>query len=253
MEKSVIEKLNEINQEFYAVYAESFSATRQNPWDGWNKCFEHIEGSFVGQKQPHIVDIACGNLRFEVFAKQHFGSDVKPSFTCVDSCLELLADDPYYNFVQSDILASLLNFGVLFADNIDEADLLVCFGFMHHVPSYSLRLLAIRRMLLMLKPDALACVSFWQFMKNAGMAEKATALRSSALLDLGLAEGDLERGDYFLGWQNSVEHYRYCHSFDQAEFEKIISDVSDLAIIVNRFDADGRGGELNHYIVFKRR
>ena len=35
MEKRIVDILNAVNARFYRDHAESFSQTRQNPWEGW--------------------------------------------------------------------------------------------------------------------------------------------------------------------------------------------------------------------------
>ena len=46
--------------------------------------------------------------------------------------------------------------------------------------------------------------------------------------------------------------YRYCHSFADSEIESLIADVANCALLVDRFKADGRTGDSNEYLVFRR-
>ena len=50
--------------ECYRANAESFSQTRQSPWQGWVRLLE-VMGLAAEQKPLRVLDLACGNLRFE--------------------------------------------------------------------------------------------------------------------------------------------------------------------------------------------
>ena len=69
---STAEQLSCITSEFYAQQAQSFSATRQAPWQGWQKCLEAMPQLLAGEK-PSVLDIGCGNQSL-------FGFDLKCSY-----------------------------------------------------------------------------------------------------------------------------------------------------------------------------
>ena len=52
---SVTERLTRITSEFYAQQAQSFSATRQAPWQGWQKCLESMPQLLAGEKPSVLV------------------------------------------------------------------------------------------------------------------------------------------------------------------------------------------------------
>ncbi len=133
------------------------------------------------------------------------------------------------------------------------ADVVLCFGFMHHVPGCETREFALREMLKLLRTGGILAVSFWQFMKSAKLAEQAEQLRERSLSDLALAGTDLEEGDHLLGWQKVSGVYRYCHSFSEAELDSLTRTLSDLAKLEARFEADGRTGNLNSYLILRRK
>ncbi|WP_281624914.1 hypothetical protein [Senegalimassilia anaerobia] len=45
--------------------------------------------------------------------------------------------------------------------------------------------------------------------------------------------------------------YRYCHHFDEPEIERLLAMVADSADLVSRFEADGKTGNLNEYVVLR--
>lgn len=134
-----------------------------------------------------------------------------------------------------------------------QADAVLCFGFMHHMPGHETRVFALREMLRLLRPGGLLIVSFWQFMKSPKLAAQAESLHEQAISDLELAAADLEAGDHLLGWQRVPGVYRYCHSFSEAELDSLPVELSDLAELEERFEADGRTGNLNTYVILRRK
>ena len=78
-------------------------------------------------------------------------------------------------------------------------------------------------------------------------------MHEQAISDLELAAADLEAGDHLLGWQRVPGVYRYCHSFSEAELDSLPVELSDLAELEERFEADGRTGNLNTYVILRRK
>lgn len=136
--------LIELNNRFYADHAASFSATRSAPWEGWRKAAELLEQRGWGRvgKTPQVLDLACGNLRFEHFLRSTL-PDVDPAFHAVDACPELAQDArsiPGVTFHWADVLQGLLaGDGMHGFEAVPPCDLSVTFGFMHHVPSAAMR------------------------------------------------------------------------------------------------------------------
>ena len=62
---------------------------------------------------------------------------------------------------------------------------------------------------------------------------------------------ELPPNDYLLGWQDTQGLYRYCHHFDEPEIERLLAMVADSADLVSRFEADGKTGNLNEYVVLR--
>lgn len=77
--------------------------------------------------------------------------------------------------------------------NLDSYDVAVCFGVIHHIPSYKLR----DRLLNELAKSKVAIVSFWQFDKDERIFKKAKETTKIAQEKLGII--NLNDNDYFLG------------------------------------------------------
>ncbi|MGN0077957.1 MAG: class I SAM-dependent methyltransferase [Coriobacteriales bacterium] len=254
MDSSTARILNDATARFYRCNAESFSSTRHAGWAGWEEALARLE---LQQAPQRIADIACGNMRFAAFAAQHWPG-ARMQLACVDSCAELaqhsLAPDGVdLRFEQRDIVGMLVEGAPLM---LPRSQLAVCFGFMHHIPGSALRVEFLAQLLASLEPGGCAVVSLWQFMQEKGLAAKARQSTPRGMESLGLSEGQLEEGDFLLGWQGSEQCWRYCHSFTEEEARELAAAALERAGFsaqLQSFEADGRNGRLNRYLLFKLR
>ena len=241
MDTQTIQRLRHLNNEFYRHNHASFSATRQSAWPGWERLADHL-GPCAGA----VLDIACGNLRFKSFLE----SRGKPAgaYYAVDSCVELLPEPTSAAFQELDIVKSLCDDRLAADIAAPACDLTVCFGFMHHVPTAKLRGRLIDALLEMTRENGLVAVSFWRFAQDQKMLAKAQATTERGCADLSLA---LEEGDYLLGWEDAACSYRYCHSFSEEELDALVERCKPRAKLIDRYEADGRTGSMNGYLVFR--
>ena len=234
----MVHKLQQLNNRFYRENAASFSSTRQAAWPGWERVAAHLAPG-------KLLDVACGNLRFERFLEGRFGAG-SFAFTCIDSCVELIEAGNSVDFVEADVLDAIRG-GRPLPTGFDAA---VSFGFMHHVPTERLRVEFVRTLLESVGDGGLVALSFWCFMEDERLAKKAAASTEQGCRELGL---QVEEGDYLLGWNDVQGAYRYCHSFTDAEVDALLEQTADLGTPLDRFNADGRSGALNRYTIIRRR
>ena len=244
-----------------------------------------------------VLDIACGNLRFEAFLANAY-PHIDWSFFAVDNCEPLVASGQEdiakkVHFTCEDIVSNILD-GLPAAEpaNVPALaaatpfDLVVSFGFLHHIPSFDLRQQFLLEALSQVKPGGYLVVSFWQFLNDPAKRAKIEQTHAEALaffascaetrandrdaLDRGAGSSSsgnpdlscpkltaffadsLEPNDYFLGWKNEPGNYRYCHHFSNEEIDRIITTLAPHATVIESFSADGKPGNLNRYVVFKR-
>ena len=307
MSRAAVRALCQLNTEFYERNAASFSQTRTAPWEGWRRCmaacgFDDSDGAALDQPvdaqiADSVLDIACGNLRFETFLANAY-PHIDWSFFAVDNCEPLVASGQEdvakkVHFTCEDIVSNLLD-GLPAAEpaNVPALaaatpfDLVVSFGFLHHIPSFDLRQQFLLEALSQVKPGGYLVVSFWQFLNDPAKRAKIEQTHAEALaffascaetrandrdaLDRGAGSSSsgnpdlscpkltaffadsLEPNDYFLGWKNEPSNYRYCHHFSNEEIDRIITALAPHATVVESFSADGKPGNLNRYVVFKR-
>lgn len=276
MDTKFAQMLCQLNNDFYRDQAVSFSDTRHAKWPGWECCLKAVSSVFLDQSNSVVLDVACGNLRFEKFlASQLLERQIQ--VWALDSCDELLpqtcagtlvekvnadgADTPdatdvhlQINYLHCDVMEAIGSLKV-FTYGIPQADISVSFGFMHHVPLPEWRVQLLNSLIEATKPGGFVCVSFWEFLADEGLAAKAYKTHERALVELGpvwgFSSADFNDGDFLLGWRNTPGAYRYCHSFSTSEVDALIATVSSRAECVARFRADGRTETLNEYIVLQ--
>lgn len=257
MELQVARRLNGLNEAFYQAQAASFSATRQSPWQGWDRCLSQLP-----DRSPlRVLDVAAGNLRLaRHLARVH--PDVAVEYLSCDSCPDLLPrwqppSSWQVSFELRDVVSELLDSaghpmsGGTWAPS--AFDLVACFGFLHHVPTPEARASLLRSLALSLAPGGICCVSLWRFMESPRLARQAREVTPRGLAELGLGPNDLDAGDYLLGWQGRPHTYRYCHSFGMEEIAALAEAVADVASLEDHFVCDGAAGNLNAYVVLRGR
>ena len=276
MDPRISDMLRRLNNDFYRRCAPSFSETRQAPWEGWRACLPHLRAAIAGEAgggKLSLVDVACGNGRFEAFLAQELAG-IGVRAVGLDCCDELMgearaAGATFRHFDAMEALAC----GIPWREALAElpgasrdapfapCDTAVCFGFFHHIPSRALRERALRELLDLVRPGGTAIVSLWCFLEDERLSRKAQRSHSEALAALApavRAEHDidlaveLEEGDRFLGWQDVPGLWRYCHSFDDGEIDRLAAAVAGRADEAARFRSDGKSGRLNAYLIFRK-
>lgn len=204
-----------------------------------------------------VLDVACGNLRFERFLGEVLpGAALRVD--AVDNCAPLAADAAApdgVRFREQDVASALLAGGdALAALAPAPCDLAVSFGFLHHIPGFEARAGLLAALLGAVRPGGVAAVSLWRFLDDGRLARKATADHARALAELGIDAAALDAGDRILGWQGAPSAWRYCHHFDEAEVDALAAAAlaarpgsRELA----RLDADGASGRLNRYLILQ--
>ena len=253
---STAKRLTCITSEFYAQQAQSFSATRQMSWQGWQRCLDAMPQLLAGEK-PSVLDVGCGNLRFARFLCDEAGI-VLSKYFAVDNCKPLVesgdagAQVSELAFIELDVIKSLLDNTLSSELTVPSCDLVVAFGFLHHVPGAEKRLQLLRTLLEKTKPGGFVCVSFWQFMNSQKLAAKAQETTVQGLRALGIDASELEEHDYLIGWQDKANTWRYCHHFSQKELDELLASFGFDVHVCAQFSADGKDNNLNRYVILQR-
>lgn len=252
MDLATARELNAMTSDFYRRKAVSFSSTRERGWPGW----ERLAACLGLEEKPSLslLDVACGNFRFERWlASEHPGLAV--SAHAVDGCRGLAESRPCppsvsVSFQELDVVEELLE-GSGLAESIASppCELVVCFGFFHHVPGFDARVELLSSLLEKAVPGGHVAISLWRFMDDPHLADKAESVTRRAVEERGLS---LDEGDWLLGWQDDDDALRYCHSFGDEEVFSLVEAVSGRGRLAMRYRDDGRTGKLDEYLVFER-
>jgi len=273
MKSTTIQALNQLNQTFYQQVASSFSQTRQSSWSGWKRVIQNFTQTMkekqlqpVGASLTTVVDVASGNSRFYQFLITQLPK-VKFDYSAVDANRQLLEIAKtnlrqqlnHQQIRETGLSSSSATFKQLDLTNLlmdkkpidlPQADLIVVFGLMHHLPSFNLRQRLLNELACKLQPGGLLAVTFWKFLEFPRLRKKIINADKIAQSELAINLNDLEENDYFLGWQQNKTAYRYCHYSNDREIEKVIK-LTPLKLI-DRYRADGRERVANQYLIFKK-
>lgn len=254
---ATVRTLNELTSAFYAREAASFSATRQAPWQGWDRALSAIAEVDPGfsSRPLSVLDLGCGNLRFERFLAEHVAAPL--SVHAIDNCAPLAkraasaAGASSLDFREIDLVDALLESGLHEALPDDACDLAVAFGVMHHLPRFDLREQMLACLGRSLRPGGFAVISFWQFLDDPRLAAKAerTTAEGRAAYQL----PSFGPRDALLPWQHATGVYRFCHHCDEEEIDQLVAAAQLAAPVqeVARFSADGKSGTLNRYVILR--
>lgn len=230
MNTETIQALAQLNNAFYRDNCESFSQTRQTPWQGWAPLCDHLEALVAGRSPVRVLDIGCGNMRFERYLLERF-PHARFAFTCADSCRELAVPLDGVAFQMFDIVQALLS-GERFRNTFGNGfDVVVAFGVAHHIPSFGLRREFVAQLAECACGQGVLALSFWQFADDRKLLAKALKTTGQACEALGV---NVEEGDYFLGWRDRENSFRYCHSFTDEEVDCLAAALNVKA----RYTAD---------------
>lgn len=267
MNDSTAAALNRINRRFYSRHSGPFSATRSRPWPGWERALVPFMDRWPptpdGETVPSILDVGCGNGRFLKYLSSAYAGRLH--YLGVDDSEELLAQARRL-LVDLPLTALAVRNWDLVSTSVgrelmgQQFHMIVAFGILHHLPGLERRRLMLTRLVDHLLPGGFLVLSFWQFGRHSRFQRRALDWA-----DHNRASGDsidasqLERGDFLLAWgdglaegfsaEDELGPRRYCHYADPAEASDLVSTL-DLSL-VDRFEADGRSGDLNLYFVLQ--
>lgn len=247
-----------LNTTFYQQHAASFSATRQAPWTGWNRMLPLLHDRFGDEPATlSVLDLACGNMRLAHYLHGCF-PQTSITYVATDNCdafdTQAFRELPRCSvqFQKLDVLSALLEQPEGEQRRITSVpcELACSFGFLHHVPTFDLRVEVLQLLLAHLAPHGIAVVSFWQFMNDARLAGKARSVTAQARIARHDIADILEDNDWLLGWQSDPAALRYCHHTNDEEIDRLLHAVN--AHELARFSADGTSGTLNRYVILER-
>ena len=232
MQETVIQKILDLNRQFYRQMAEPFARSRAFIQPGFLQLATHLP-----EPCPALLDVGCGDGRLGRFllAKERIDQYHGVDFSA--PLLELAAAQTAGGqFTRRDISRSDC------LTDLGQFDAVTCLATLQHLPGRTNRVRLLRAMAACLRPGGRLVLSSWQFYDNVRQQRKLLDWSS-----INLRLSDVEPGDYLLSWRRGGSGRRYVAYIDQAETEKLAADA-DLRCW-HHFRADGKEGNLNLYTV----
>lgn len=234
MDPSTSARLRAINHRFYDSLAEPFCGSRSPRQPSLQRLARRLSGS------TSLLDVGCGNGRL---ARALHDAGLALRYTGIDSSAPLLA-------LASANTADLapLHVRFLLADIGEEGweaalagerfDAVALLAVLHHIPGWQGRADLLRTLGALLDDGGSLVISTWQFLSEPRLRRKIVSWEQG-----GLADGDVEAGDYLLDWRRGGYGLRYCHLVDEAELHALAAaanlEIRELTL------ADGPGQNLN--------
>ena len=243
MQPEVIEKLRQVNREFYRDFAQPFSATRQRIQPGVKRILSQLPA------QVSLLDLGCGNGELW---RQLVRSGFRGSYVGLDFSEELLAvakNMPMKAataarawFVSTDL--SVEDWLDTLPPGMENFDYVLAFAVLHHIPGSAARLNILQQVRRVMSQEGAFVLSVWQFQNSPRLLQR---VQPWELIDL--ADEAVDPGDTLLDWRSGGSGLRYVHLFNQAELAEL-AKASGFRV-VETFYADGEEGNLGLYQVWE--
>ena len=251
MKKEIVQKLFDLNCEFYQSFGKAFAETRRRIQPGVRRVLAEwiSDGAWL--------DLGCGS---GVLALEWAKRGLRGSYLGLDFSRELL-DEANKNLSEAGAHEGLqieFRLGNLaderWADGMGRTELngVLAFASMHHIPGRENRLRILRRVHELLKAEGTFIHSEWQFQNSPKLMTRVKPWSS-----IGIDAADLEDGDTLLDWRHAAagqaehEGLRYVHLFSEAE----LAELAEAAgfEIEEGFASDGSGDRLGLYQRWRKR
>ncbi len=241
MDEKTRATLAEINRAFYARFAGDFAGTRR----GWPLGFERILPHL--RQTANVLDLGCGNGRLLAFLADR---GWRGSYLGLDSSAGLLAEaENWRNRISHPRVAfrdaDLLTPGWTASATGFTPDAIVALAVLHHIPGGAMRRELLAQCAALLPPGGALILSTWQFLGSSRLRKRILPWAT-----VGLADEQVEPGDYLVAWGKDAASVRYCAALDADALVELTA-AAGLAPI-EMFHADGHEGNLSLYGVFRR-
>ena len=244
-----VQKILDLNRQFYQTLASQFSATRQRLQPGVRRVLANLA------PQANLLDLGCGNgeLWRSLVGAGHLGRYVGLDFS--SELLRAATQDGNASptrVSKDGLVRAFFLQADLSAPDWEEIvpsppfDVTLAFAVLHHLPGDDLRLQVLAKVRRLLVPEGCFIHSEWQFLNSPRLRTRIQPWEA-----VGLLTEQVDPGDYLLDWKHGGYGLRYVHHFNQAELEHL-AQISGFDI-TESFVSDGEGENLGLYQVWRPR
>src|SRR3990172_7156090 len=237
MNVTTINRLLNLNRQFYQTFALQFSATRQRLQPGVRQVVASLDSA------ANVLDLGCGNgeLGRELVRRAHQGHYIGLDLSAglLSEARKDLPDASFSTFLQRDLATPDWDRDL----PLSTFDVILAFAVLHHLPGAALRHQVLERVRTHLSPTGCFIHSEWQFLHSPRLRARLQPWEK-----IGLSEADVDPGDYLIDWRQGGLGLRYVHLFTLAELAGLATESGFT--IGKTFFSDGEGGRLGLYQVW---
>ncbi len=244
MNQAVIERLLDLNAEFYQTFAFQFSQTRLRLQPGVQRILARLDPNAT------LLDLGCGNgqlaraLIRQGFRGRYLGLDFSEGLLH-EARAGLAAMQPPSPGGSFEFLAcDLARPGWSAWLPPIQPTVILAFAVLHHLPGANLRRQRLRELRALLPPNGCFIHSNWQFLESARLRARLQPWEAA-----GLSQAEVEPGDYLLDWRRGGRGLRYVHHFSESELTALAAETGFH--IHETFSSDGENGALGLYQVWQ--
>lgn len=239
MDSETVNKLLEINRNFYSQFSADFSDSRSGERFNLDPFRQYLSDG-IG-----LLDVGCGNGRLANALEQ---TGLTLDYVGIDGSSELVAyaraqtgalQSIRTSFHVADLTTSTWSSSV---SNLAPLDAILALAVLHHIPGFDLRSQIVKEIRSLLKPGGIFIMSNWQFTQNDRLRKKIVDWSQ-----VGVDPTRLDPNDYLLDWKRGGTGYRYVHLVTESEVIAI-AQAAHLNILA-QFYADD---DLNLYSILQR-
>lgn len=231
-------RLLDVNRVFYQTFARQFSSTRQRLQPGVQQILKTIDPA------SRLLDLGCGNgetaraLAVQGFHGRYVGLDLNAVF--LEEARARIGENSHFDFYCRDLASMNWNDSL----PVEAFEAILAFATLHHLPGTTLRRQVIESLRRVLAPGGHFIHSEWQFLNSPRLRGRLQPWEA-----IGLAEADVEPGDYLLDWREGGAGLRYVHHFTLDELSLLAEQTG--FDVVESFLSDGESGRLGLYQIWK--
>lgn len=249
MDDWVIEKIQQINREFYQKFAISFSATRGQVQPGVARLLKDAPDAV------NWLDIGCGNGTLAgAWVEQgragcYCGCDF--SRPLLDEAAARLAGLAIPQGMEVDFRLVDLSSPDWPTDlPVKNWDVVSMFAVLHHLPSQQKRQLLVERIREIIPSGNPFYLSVWQLQNSPRLLPRVKPWEM-----VGIPHREVEEGDVLMDWRAGLEEkdaseaLRYVHVFNETELQSLARSVGFR--VADSFYSDGKEGNLALYQIWR--